>query len=323
LALRRRRGNLQACASTVRFCSIKPTNLWDELRTAFHVARDGTISAAAETLGVHRATVIRHIDGLEAALGVKLFRRHARGYALTEAGEDMLRVAGAADDAFRRLRARLREQDERLSGALAVTSIEVVSAIALEALRAFNAENPGVQTTFADGDAVLRLDYGEAQVAIRGGPRPTDRDAVVEPLGLVRSALYAHPRYVARCGPLASIDAPADHVFIGSASDRPAPPLKRWLRAAVPPESMPFRFTNSRLARDAVLAGLGVGFLPIFEAERHGGLVEMSPSRSEWDAQIWLVAPTDLRATPKVARFVAALHAAFARAGLPPFSDDA
>ena len=62
---------------------------WDEVRTAFHVARVGTVSGAADVLGVHHATVIRHIDALEERLGVKLFQRHARGYSPTEAGDDL------------------------------------------------------------------------------------------------------------------------------------------------------------------------------------------------------------------------------------------
>ncbi len=64
---------------------------WDEIRTAFHVARVGTVSGAADALGVHHATVIRHIDALEGQLGVKLFQRHARGYTSTEAGNDLLK----------------------------------------------------------------------------------------------------------------------------------------------------------------------------------------------------------------------------------------
>ncbi len=51
-----------------------------------------TVSGAAEVLGVHHATVIRHIDALEQRLGVKLFQRHARGYTATEAGQDLLQV---------------------------------------------------------------------------------------------------------------------------------------------------------------------------------------------------------------------------------------
>ena len=71
---------------------------WDEVRTAFQVARMGTVSGAAEVLGVHHATVIRHIDAIEARLGVKLFQRHARGYTPTEAGQDLLRVAQTTDE---------------------------------------------------------------------------------------------------------------------------------------------------------------------------------------------------------------------------------
>ena len=49
---------------------------WDEVRTAYQVARIGTVSGAAEVLGVHHATVIRHIDALEARLGAKLHHEH-------------------------------------------------------------------------------------------------------------------------------------------------------------------------------------------------------------------------------------------------------
>ena len=64
-------------------------NNWDEIKTAYQVARMGTVSGAAEVLGVHHATVIRHIDALEGQLGVKLFQRHARGYTATEVGDDL------------------------------------------------------------------------------------------------------------------------------------------------------------------------------------------------------------------------------------------
>ena len=66
---------------------------WGEVRTAFQVALHGTVSGAAEALGVHHATVIRRIDALEAQLGTRLFQRHPRGYALTEPGQALLQVA--------------------------------------------------------------------------------------------------------------------------------------------------------------------------------------------------------------------------------------
>ena len=96
---------------------------WHFIRTAHHLARLGTISAAAEELGVHRATVLRHIDSLEEDLGVKLFQRHARGYVPTEAGEDLMRVASATEDQFAQLFNRLKRRSEPLSGDFIITSL--------------------------------------------------------------------------------------------------------------------------------------------------------------------------------------------------------
>ena len=81
---------------------------WDEIKTAFQVAKHGTVSGAADSLGVHHATVIRHVDALEAKLGVKLFQRHSRGYTPTEAGDDLLLVAQATDDQFSQLEGRIK-----------------------------------------------------------------------------------------------------------------------------------------------------------------------------------------------------------------------
>lgn len=75
---------------------------WDDIRVALAVARTGTVSGAAADLGVHHATVIRRIDALESALRARLFQRHTRGYALTEAGRTLLDAAGLRMNALPR-----------------------------------------------------------------------------------------------------------------------------------------------------------------------------------------------------------------------------
>ena len=101
---------------------------WDEIRTAYQVARAGTVSGAAEVLGVHHATVIRHIDALEARLGARLFQRHPRGYTPTEAGRLLLAVAQTTDDQFAQLGARIAGAGEEVSGELIITSLPNLSA---------------------------------------------------------------------------------------------------------------------------------------------------------------------------------------------------
>ena len=95
---------------------------WDEIRTAYQVARLGTVSGAAEVLGVHHATVIRHIDALEKRLGTRLFQRHARGYTPTESGRDLLSVAQSTEEQFGQLASRIKGQGDTVTGELVVTA---------------------------------------------------------------------------------------------------------------------------------------------------------------------------------------------------------
>ena len=170
---------------------------WDEIRTAFQVARLGTVSGAAEVLGVHHATVIRHIDALEARLGVKLFQRHARGYTPTEAGQDLARVAQTTDDQFQQLAGRIKGRGEGVSGELLVTSLINFSPLMVGALASFRATYPEVIVRYLTGARLFRLEYGEAHVALRAGAAPQEPDNVVQPFEQQAVALYAAKSYVA------------------------------------------------------------------------------------------------------------------------------
>ena len=83
-------------------------DLWTEIYTAYRLATAGTVSKAAAELGVHRATVNRHIDALEAGLGTRLFLRHRRGYELTDAGQEFLAVAERSHEMLGDIFARMR-----------------------------------------------------------------------------------------------------------------------------------------------------------------------------------------------------------------------
>src|SRR5690606_10345070 len=61
---------------------------WDDLRVFLAVARAGSLSGAARSLGVNHSTVFRRIGAFERALEVRLFDRLPGGYVLTAAGEE-------------------------------------------------------------------------------------------------------------------------------------------------------------------------------------------------------------------------------------------
>ncbi len=277
---------------------------WDEIRTAYHVARMGTVSGAAEALGVHHATVIRHIDALEQRLGVKLFQRHARGYTSTEAGQDLLQVAQATDDQFTQLVGRIKGRGDGVTGELVVTSLSSVSPRLTRTLAKFQAEYPGLIVRYLTGDEVLRLEYGEAHVAVRAGRAPDNPDNVVQPFVPQRVSLYASEDYIAAHGRPSSIDDLDDHVFVGLDNFGSRAPFVRWMMERVSPEQVIFRGTDNRVLRDAIIEGVGIGFVSDWEAEKFPSLVRLFDSRDEWTAPLWLVTHVDLHRTTKVQAFL-------------------
>ncbi len=280
---------------------------WDEIRTAYQVARHGTVSGAAEALGVHHATVIRHIDALEQRLGVKLFQRHARGYTATEAGQDLLQVAQATDDQFTQLAGRIKGQGAGVSGDLVVTSLGSASRLLTPALADFQIAHPDVRIRYRTGERVFRLEYGEAHVAIRAGVMPEEPDNVVQPFMRQQMALVASDGYLARHGiPKDEADL-QNHYFVGDDDENSRAPFARWLRGVVPSDHYVFRATDDRVMRDAILAGAGIGFVTVHEAEVSETLTEVIPRKDEWAAPLWLVTHVDLHRTTKVQTFLAFL----------------
>ncbi|WP_132462852.1 LysR family transcriptional regulator [Rhodovulum marinum] len=281
---------------------------WDEVRTAYHVARLGTVSGAAEALGVHHATVIRHVDALENRLGVRLFQRHARGYTPTEAGEELLQVAQVTADQFSQLAGRLRGHGTAMTGDLAVTTVDSLTPLLLPVLAAFQADHPDLSVRLLADPRLYRLEYGEAHVAVRAGAQPDEPDNIVQKLHVQHSALYASRAYEQAHGPLG--DDLSAHRFVGPAEENHRAPFYRWLRANVPADRITFRVSDMRGAVEAVEAGAGIGFVPVWQARAMPDLVEMRPAQSDWDVALWLVTHVDLHRTAKVQALTARLKEA-------------
>lgn len=283
---------------------------WDELRTAYQVARLGTVSGAAEVLGVHHATVIRHIDALETRLGVKLFQRHSRGYTPTEAGRDLLTVAQTAEEQFAQLANRMKGHGETVQGELIVTSISGIAELLVPVLASFQAAHPEVTVRFLTDMRLFRLDYGEAHVAVRAGPAPEEPDNVVQPLVRIKTGLYAARSYVERHGLPASEADLADHRYIIADNEANRASFYRWLRATVPEKALTFRSSEPAAIDHALLEGAGIGFLSAYKAAMDPDLIEVLPPRAEWDSSLWIVTHVDLHRTRKVQAFLAHLKEA-------------
>jgi DNA-binding transcriptional LysR family regulator len=280
---------------------------WDEVRTAYQVARLGTVSGAADVLGVHHATVIRHVDAIEARLGVKLFQRHARGYTPTEAGAELLRVAQTTDDQFNQLVGRLKGQGNEVSGQLVVTSLTSLAPLMVPALVDYQRQHPNLLVRYLTGDRLFRLEYGEAHVAIRAGAAPDQPDNVVQPFMDLRMGLYASADYAASHGVPEGPQGFKEHRFVGHDDPANRAPFSQWMRTHVPIESITFRGSSGQTMEDAVLAGAGIGFISLWQAARHPDLVQVMAPQPDWSAPLWLVTHVDLHRSIKVQSFLSFL----------------
>lgn len=285
---------------------------WDEIRTAFQVARIGTVSGAADMMGVHHATVIRHIDALEKRLGAKLFQRHARGYTPTEAGQDLLRVAQATDAQFGQLASRIKGQGEEVLGELVVTSIAGMSGLLMPVLASFQQQYPQVVIRYLTDMRLFRLDFGEAHIAIRAGAAPQEPDNVVVPFMRMRVGLYASRIYIETHGqPKTEADL-KHHRFVFNDATGTRAPFYQWLVARVAEDRLFLRVSQPEDGMAAVRAGMGIGFLTPNEARAYPELVQVMPPLPEWEAPIWLVTHVDLHRSLKVQSFLSHPKAAAA-----------
>jgi len=278
---------------------------WDEVRTAYQVVKHGTVSGAAHVLGVHHATVIRHIDALEGRLGVKLFQRHPRGYTATEAGRDLARVAQATDDQLSQLGARIKGQGAAVTGELVITTLPGFSPWLVPLVASFQMAHQGLRVRYLTGQRLFRLEYGEAHVAIRAGDKPQEPDNVAQRFAELEVALYASPAYVERRGLPTEHDLHT-HDFAGGDSARARAPFMKWMSHHIPPDRVVFRTTDERGVGEAVRAGLGLGFLPVRDGT---DLIQIAAPRPDWRVKLWLVSHVDLHRTAKVQAFLAHVKA--------------
>lgn len=280
---------------------------WAEIRTAFYVAELKTISAAAEALDLHRATVVRHIEVLESALGAKIFQRHNRGYEPTETGLDLLNVARGTQDQFNQMAARARNTSDALSGDFLVTSHEHVAPLLIPALNKFQNDHPGVQVRYLAGSELLKLEYGAAHLALRSGPKPSEPDNVVRHFADFTFGLYAHRSYLEVHGkPDFSTDL-TNHRFVCWETQSMGMPFGKWFEDHAPKDRIVFSSRNLSVVEAAICDGMGIGFVAEADAVENNDLVRVMPSEKDWKTVLWLVTHVDLHRSTKIQAFLKTL----------------
>ena len=275
---------------------------WNEIRTAYKLAKFKTLSATAQEMGVHRATVMRHIDTLEETLGVILFQRNDKGYIPTEAGLDIMRLGEITETHFAQLPTKLKQKEQTLEGSISITSVSEMANMMMPSIIEYQHKYPKMKVEYLDGIRNFNLEYGEADIAIRTGQKPTTPDNIVLPLTQISLTFAAHKNYIEKHG-LPNPETLNQHRFI-ALKDRPTHLVwNEWIYQNVADENIVFRCANHQVLAHAITQGGGIGILPKHTLTQMPDLMSI-PSSLEWQVPIWILVHRDMANIPKIKAFI-------------------
>jgi DNA-binding transcriptional LysR family regulator len=230
---------------------------WDDIRLFLALARDGTLSGAARSLGIGIATVSRRIDRIEHAIGLPLFLRSQQGYALTDQGSALLPRAERMELAAQEMRVEAALQVD-IRGKVRVASIEsLITPVVIPALAPLLQANPGLEVEVIYSPATVNLHRHDADMALRmvvpqGGNLLVRRLATMG-FGLYGPADGARPSRHVTWPDLAGVDT-----------------LLAWSMSFGAADGCRFSVNSMEALLQAVQSGIGIGVLPHFLARRTG-----------------------------------------------------
>ncbi|WP_332741564.1 LysR family transcriptional regulator [Hydrogenophaga sp.] len=258
-------------------------NLPEAMKVFVRVAELSSFTAAAEQLGLPRASVSAAVRQLEAELGVRLLHRTTRQVQMTQDGQVVYERAQDLLADLDDLRGLFRANPAQLRGRLRVDMPQAIARdVVLPALPAFLADHPALDIELSCVDRRVDLVAEGFDCVLRVG-KLTDSSLIARPLGEYRMVNCASPAYLAAHGTPRSLDDLVRHRlvhYVPSLGARSTGFEYVDAQGKLHTVVMPGALTvNSTIAYEgAALAGLGIIQVPEVGVREHcaaGTLVEV------------------------------------------------
>jgi DNA-binding transcriptional LysR family regulator len=264
--------------------------MFEQMTTFVRIAEMGSITRAARSLGLSLPMASRHLRWLEQELGTALVHRTTRQLHLTDAG---------LDDAKQALR-----PGPSLAGRVVVTAPNALGTYQLSSIiPSIAARHPRLRVELRLDDRAVDLVKEGVDLAIRAAAPPDHASLVARELATYKRVVCAAPSFLARHGAIDSLAtlAAAPWVLHGCG------PAQWNFETPEGPKSItvdgPLCTNNVVIIRDAILAGVGVGWLPDYvvgEELRDGRLVRLLPEAKLPPIRVYGIMPKQARRTPAV-----------------------
>jgi len=179
------------------------------------IAKHGSLSKAAEFLGLSQPTLSRQLQAMEKKYGQVLFDRSTQGLSLTEFGRKLLDECEEMQTSADRLQRLVAGHTHTLSGRVRLSVNETIALYNLpKIIPSFMEKYPDVSVEIEVSNLVTNIDKRDADVAIRMF-QPTQLDLICRHLFDIPLGFYASKKYLEDNGTPKHTDELLKHKIIG------------------------------------------------------------------------------------------------------------
>lgn len=284
---------------------------WTEIELFVQVAELGSLSRAAESLGLSNAAASRHLAALEERLAARLVQRNTRRLFLTEVGDAFYRrckpLLGELQDA----EAAVNETALKPTGLLRVqASLSFSMIVIAPLLPEFNARYPDLRVEIVTSNRYPDLLENGIDVAIRNREFENDSAITVRRLAETKRVLAASPQYLQRHGtPRTPEELTRHRLLIYNLANHPNELRltdRDGVETSVPVHGV-LEANDGQVVRAAALKHLGILMQPMYIIHEDVVAGRLVPVLTEWELQrltINIAYPTRRHLPAKVRCFV-------------------
>jgi DNA-binding transcriptional LysR family regulator len=274
---------------------------WDNLRIFLALARGKGLTDAAKKLGIDHTTVLRRMKRLEAEVGSQLFERSTLGYLLTPQGQRLAEYVERIEQQVHEITDDLGGLNRTLAGQVRLGATEGFgSTILAPQLAHFCRLHPNITVDILTVPRFVNLPKREADLAVIID-RPQTGSYVVTRMSEYRLKLYATAGYLERSAPIRRLADLDSHAFITYLEDLLLSDELRYMDRIAPNAARKIQSSSVIAQYMAVQRGVGLAILPCFLAQQCDDLVPVLDDEIDLVRSFWLVSPTELRHTARVA----------------------
>jgi DNA-binding transcriptional LysR family regulator len=289
---------------------------WDNLKVALAISRTGSLTQAAQMLGIDQSTAGRRLGALEADLGVILFVRSKTGFSLTDAGEAAVRRAIEVERLMDRLQEAVLPAEEGPVGVVRLLgNAWTLDRLARTAMAPFLAAHPRLDLRIMTLSPRSPI-RGEATLSLWFEAEPRESEFAIK-LGEVPYAVYR------ACGAGADGSDPDKLGWIAfHDEDATRPAIARaHKRLRSREEALRMTATDAGIMLSAVRAGIGKALLPMCLGEEDPALVRLQPGAPpEFNRTLHLHAHPDTVEARRIQATIRWLRESFKAVFQPPES---